>query len=184
MVSQWQIKYISLKIRYGSIIAYPTEAVWGLGCDPYNKNAVSKLLKLKKRSVSKGLILIASNIEQFSFLLNSLTVFQMEKLKKTWPGPNTWLVPHQNKLPYFIVGDHSKVALRVSNHPIVKQICDSVGPIVSTSANISGQPAATSALMVEKYFHGLIDGKLNGPVGNRKRPSTIRDIETNLVIRD
>jgi L-threonylcarbamoyladenylate synthase len=179
----WRISQMAGVIRSGGVIAYPTEAVWGLGCDPWNADAVYRLLAIKERSPLKGVILVADSIRQFDFLLDGFPDAWIDKMSSTWPGPNTWLVPHQNLLPEWITGEHETVALRVSDHPLVRDLCLSCGPIVSTSANRSGRPPARSRLRIEQYFHGQLDGVLDGPLGGRKSPSIIRDLRTGDIHR-
>ncbi|SFI10855.1 translation factor SUA5 [Pseudomonas guineae] len=183
MVSNWQIQQAARVVRNGGVIAYPTEAVWGLGCDPWHGEAVERLLALKERPVDKGLILVAADIEQFDFLLEDLPEIWLARLTGSWPGPNTWLVPHQNRLPEWISGQHNSVALRVSDHPQVRALCRLTGPLVSTSANPAGRPSARSRLRVEQYFPGQLDRVLGGALGGRKNPSLIRDLITGDVIR-
>lgn len=183
MVSHWRVQRVARVVRAGGVIAYPTEAVWGLGCDPWNEDAVYRLLALKERPMDKGLILIADNIRQFDFLLADLPQAWQDRLGGTWPGPNTWLVPHQERLPEWITGRHRSVALRVSDHPLVRELCALTGPLVSTSANVAGRPAARSRLRVEQYFSRQLDAVLNGPLGGRRNPSIIRDLITGRVIR-
>ena len=142
MISTWRVQQAARAIRAGAVIAYPTEAVWGLGCDPWNEEAVYRLLALKERPMHKGLILVADDIGQFDFLLDDLPEIWQERLAGSWPGPNTWLVPHQGRLPAWITGRHASVALRVSDHPLVRALCALTGPLVSTSANPAGRPAA------------------------------------------
>ena len=112
MVTSWQVQQAARVVRAGGVIAYPTEAVWGLGCDPWDEMAVDRLLALKERPVHKGLILVADTIRQFDFLLEDLPEAWQDRLASTWPGPNTWLVPHQDRLPQWITGQHDTVALR------------------------------------------------------------------------
>lgn len=183
MISNWQIQHVAHLLEQGTVIAYPTEGVWGIGCDPWNEQATLKVLALKSRSIKKGLILIASAIEQFDFILHDLPTQYRVKLEESWPGPFTWLAPHHNRVPYWITGDHSTVALRVTNHPLVKALCDLTGPIVSTSANPAGQPSAKTRLMVEKYFHNTGLTILNGRLGGAKTSSRICDLLTNKVHR-
>lgn len=183
MHSSWQVKRIAQIVRQGGVIAYPTEAVWGLGCDPWNGDAVERLLALKDRPLHKGLILVADNIRQFDFLLEDLPERWVDRLASTWPGPNTWLVPHQDRLPAWITGQHNSVALRVSDHPLVRDLCALTGPLVSTSANPAGRPSARSRLRVEQYFHDQLDGVLGGALGGRRNPSLIRDLQTGDVVR-
>lgn len=183
MFSAWQIQHAAQKIRHGAVIAYPTEAVWGLGCDPWNRAAVERILRLKQRHHSKGLILVAASSEQFAGLLTDLPAQQLQLLAQSWPGPNTWLVPHRQQLPQWITGTHQNVALRVSDHPLVQHLCRLTGPLVSTSANPAGRPAATSRLRIEQYFHGRLDLVLNGELGTQQQPSCIRDLASGCIIR-
>ncbi|MBV4538820.1 MULTISPECIES: L-threonylcarbamoyladenylate synthase [Pseudomonas] len=183
MVSSWRVQQAAREIRAGAVIAYPTEAVWGLGCDPWNEDAVYRLLALKSRPVDKGLILVADNIHQFDFLFEDFPEDWIERMSSTWPGPNTWLVPHQGLLPEWVTGQHDTVALRVSDHPLVRELCALVGPLISTSANPGGRPAAKSRLRVEQYFRGQLDLVLGGALGGRKNPSVIRDLATGEVVR-
>ncbi len=183
MIGSWRIQQVARVVRAGGVIAYPTEAVWGLGCDPWDAAAVQRLLELKMRPMEKGLILVAAHIDQFDFLLDDLPERWLDRLVGTWPGPNTWLVPHRERLPEWITGQHDSVALRVSDHPLVARLCALTGPLVSTSANPAGRPAARSRLRVEQYFPGQLDAVLNGPLGGRRNPSTIRDVRSGEVIR-
>jgi len=171
-------------VKAGGVIAYPTEGVWGLGCLPNNEQAVARILKLKHRAVEKGLILVAADINQVIPWLDTLDSAQLGLLSETWPGPNTWLVPHANKVPAWITGEHEKVALRVSAHPIVQALClllDST--LVSTSANPQGAPAAMSAMEVSAYFGADIDALAPGDLTKPGRPSVIRDLITGVEIR-
>lgn len=183
MRGSWQVQRVAGIVRQGGLIAYPTEAVWGLGCDPWSAAAVDRLLALKERPMHKGLILVAGSIEQFDFLLDDLPERWVGRLASTWPGPFTWLVPHQERLPAWITGEHDTVALRVSAHPVVRDLCAHTGPLVSTSANPAGRPAARSRLRVEQYFHAQLDAVLGGALGGRRNPSLIRDLRTGDVIR-
>lgn len=183
MISSWRVKRAAKIVREGGVIAYPTEAVWGLGCDPWNEDAVYRLLAIKARPVEKGLILVADDIRQFDFLLADLPQAWQDRLAASWPGPNTWLVPHQNRLPEWISGQHDSVALRVTDHPLVRELCALTGPLVSTSANPAGRPAARSRLRVEQYFRGELAGVLDGKLGGRRNPSLIRDLVTGQVVR-
>ncbi len=173
-------------MHQGGVIAYPTEAVWGLGCDPYNESAVQSILKLKSRDVSKGLILVASSCEQFEPILARLSDEQRSILLDSWPGPFTWLVPHHNLVPPWVYGKHTSIALRVSDHPTVRYLCDAFGgPIVSTSANPQGKPAPKQAWQVQRYFnqHDQLDWVVKGAVGSREQASTITDLISGQVIR-
>lgn len=181
----WQLKRAVQAIQAGGIIAYPTEAVYGLGCDPLNPAAVMRLLAIKQRPVSKGLILVAAEFEQLRPYLQPLSRQQERKLLASWPGPVTWLVPVNDAVPYWLHGEYDSIAVRVSKHPIVRQLCMSSGmPLVSTSANITGQPPARSALQVRKRFVTMLDYIVSGNVGSKTaRPSKIIDLRSGAVIR-
>lgn len=168
----------------GGVIAYPTEAVWGLGCDPDNDYAVEEILRLKKRPVHKGLILVAASIDQLDFLLHDLAPEYRDKLAASWPGANTWLIPHKGRVSPLVTGKHPTVAVRVSAHPVVKTLCEGFdGPIVSTSANPMGLSAAKSQMQVRRYFAKEALSYASGVVGGRNAPSVIRDLYSDRVIR-
>lgn len=171
-------------LRAGGILAYPTEAVWGLGCDPYNEVAVARLLALKQRDRAKGLILIAGDLAQVQPWLAALNPAQCAVLRASWPGPVTWRLPDTAAIaPAWVRGDHAGIALRVSAHPLVQSLCMAFGgPLVSTSANPAGQPAARSAAEVRAYFGASVT-VLAGETGGREHPSEIRDLLTGEILR-
>ncbi|MBI8171770.1 L-threonylcarbamoyladenylate synthase, partial [Pseudomonas aeruginosa] len=174
MISSFRAQCAARVVREGGVIAYPTEAVWGLGCDPWNEDAVYRLLALKARPVEKGLIVVAANIHQLDFLLEDLPDVWLDRLAGTWPGPNTWLVPHQERLPEWVTGVHDSVAVRVTDHPLVQELCHLTGPLISTSANPAGRPAARTRLRVEQYFHDELDAILGGGPGGGPPPPPVR----------
>lgn len=184
-INSWQVTQAANSLLNGEVLAYPTEAVWGLGCDPENKAATLRLLQIKERPVAKGLILVAGCIDQLQDLLEPLTTAQKKQLLATWPGPNTWLVPDYNDLiPNWIKGEHDSVAVRVSAHPLVVALCLQFGgPLVSTSANKAGQHPAKTALQVVKRLGREIDGILHGKLGDGKKPSKIIDLLSGQVLR-
>ncbi len=178
---------VAAKIMHGGgVVAYPTEGVWGLGCDPFNANAVDKLLGLKRRDPGKGLILVAASMAQFRPYLNRISATQLAQLEDTWPGPYTWLVPNNGLIPQWICGEFASVALRVSDHPLVQALCRRFGgPLVSTSANPQGMAAATTVWQVHRYFKH--DPRLamvtQGQLGKRGAPSVIEDLLSGRIIR-
>lgn len=178
------VEEAAVLLRQGGVIAYPTEAVWGLGCDPFNSRALQRLLLLKQRDPSKGVILIAANIEQFKPWLTEVTPAQQKVLEDSWPGPQTWLVKNNGYTPGLIRGKHPQVALRVSNHPCVVALCEAFdGPLVSTSANTAGQPPLLAYEEIEQVFGGDVDLVLNGTLGGLDRPTRITDLVTGEVLR-
>lgn len=171
-------------LQVGGIVAYPTEAVYGLGCDPLNPRAVMRLLALKQRPWQKGLILIASNREQLVPYLSPIPPAVEDKLAQTWPGPVTWLLPALPEVPYWLRGIHDTLAVRVTAHPVAAALCDAFGgPIVSTSANLAGHPPARNALRVRRALGERVDEILHGELGELLQPTEIRDAMSGRVIR-
>jgi L-threonylcarbamoyladenylate synthase len=172
-------------IQQGAVIAYPTEGVWGLGCDPYNKEAVDRILALKKRPISKGLILVAGSVEQIANLATNLKPEHAGLLQESWPGPHTWLLPDtEQSIPSWIKGDFDTVAVRVTAHALVVELCEAIGGmLVSTSANPGDQAPALTREQVEEYFPDGIDMILPGELGGQSGPSEIRNLMTQQVIR-
>lgn len=178
------IRQAVLALRRGGVIAYPTEGVWGLGCDPFDPVAVARVLELKQRDVAKGLILVAASIEQFEPCIRRLSAAEHALLADSWPGPQTWVVPHGHILPAWITGYKPTAALRVSAHPVVAALCRAFGgPIVSTSANPSGRQPARSSLQVRRYFPRQLDYILPGRLGGQKGPTPIRDLVSGQLLR-
>lgn len=173
-------------LKSGGVIAYPTEAVYGLGCDPFNGQAVARILKIKNRSKAKGLILVASNWEQIEKFCSCLSEPQKKKLSQVdEKKPITWLIPdYENLIPEWIKGKHKKFALRISTHPVVRELCEAFdGPIVSTSANFSGAPPVKTKIKIFKMSKDQIDFIVPGKLGASISPSEITDIESGRVIR-
>lgn len=174
------------RLHQGAVIAYPTEAVWGLGCDPFNEAAVLRLLAIKQRPVDKGLILIAGALEQFDGLLDweRLPNDRREAVYASWPGPHTWIVPATGRVPYWITGAHDGVAVRVSAHPAVVALCTAFGaPLVSTSANLSGSPPAFSRAGLDPAVIALCDGVCEGETGGLAAPTAIVDARSGAQLR-
>ncbi len=172
-------------LQNGDVIAYPTEAVFGLGCDPFNKSAVEKLLSLKKRAVSKGLILITHDWYQVASLTSPIDDTAMNRAQNTWPGPYTWVFPASDSVPRWIRGDQHGIALRVTRHPLASTLCEAFGgPIVSTSANVEGTSPAKTIIDVLSNFPSGIGVILEGPLGDSENPTTIRDVLTGEILRN
>ena len=167
-------------LEAGGVIAYPTEGVWGLGCLPGHEAAVMRLLELKSRSVDKGLILLGTDVAQFDALAPGL----VDGIPEPDEAPVTWLVPHADRVPYWIHGGQIRVAVRLTRPPVVAQICSSVGlPVVSTSANPASAPPALTEAVVRDYFADKLDAIVAGSLGGASGPSKIVDLATGDVVR-
>ena len=179
----WHIKRAVAILHQGGIVAYPTEGVWGLGCDPGNSAAVLRLLALKRRPWQKGLILIAADYEQIAPFI-AATPAMLERVRATWPGPVTWLLPAQDTTPPWLRGVHRSVAVRLTAHPLAAALCRRFGgALVSTSANLAGHPAARSRLQVMRCFGATLDYIVPGAAGGLPRPTEIRDGRSGAVVR-
>lgn len=170
----------------GDVIAYATEAVFGLGCDPDNRDAIYKLLDIKQRPVEKGLILIAADWLQLMPYLD-LTAIPSDRLAEaqaSWPGPYTWVMPANVATPVWLTGAFSSLAVRISAHPQVRALCLAYGkPLVSTSANLTGLPPCRTENEVASQLGCMVDYILPGQVGGANNPSQIRDVLTGEVLR-
>ncbi|TXD96752.1 Sua5/YciO/YrdC/YwlC family protein [Psychrobacter frigidicola] len=194
----------------GNLLAYPTESVWGIGCDPFNESAVQQLLAIKQRPVDKGMIVITDDTEHIAPLLNSLNSTQRKVVLDSWQLPldtansqaHTWLLPLSKlesepltvQIPAWITGAHNSVAVRVTAHPLIQQLCAQLvsafnpyGFIVSTSCNPSGQPPALSLAQAQTYFadntYAAKVGYLQGDTLGYQLPSQINDALTGQIIR-
>jgi L-threonylcarbamoyladenylate synthase len=162
-------------VQSGGILVYPTEAVFGMGCDYRNQAAVEKLLQLKQRSKNQGLVLIASHVGQILPLIQPMERSHLARALKTWPGHVTWVFPHTKMVPQWISGDFDSVAVRVSTHPAVKALCDRLGhALVSTSANLSGLETADNSQDLRDTWGDQVDYYLDLPLGGESKPSTIK----------
>ncbi len=183
-VSPFKLRSTRRVLRAGGVIAYPTEAVYGLGCDPLNREAVFRLLALKRRPLAKGLILIASSFEQLAPYLQPLSPELSRKTRESWPGPVTWLLPARPETPRWLTGIHTTLAVRVTDHPVAAALCETFGgAIVSTSANPSDRPPARTPLTVRRMFGAGVDLIVHGALGGLERPTEIRDAATGRVVR-
>lgn len=168
-------------LQQGGVIAYPTEAVFGLGCDPLNETAVMRLLSLKQRPIDKGLILIAAD---FSQVVDFLLPLSSQQKKYTQASETTWIFPAKHSAPDWITGRFDSIAVRITQHPPIKQLCQLMdSALVSTSANLSGQAPAKSAKEVLLQFNDRLDAVLDQEVGRLLKPTEIRDSFSGEVIR-
>ena len=172
-------------ILTGGAGAYPTEGVWGLGCDPLDPVAIQRLIRLKGRGAGKGLIVIAADTAQLDGLVQWPTQPAIrDAMAATWPGPVTWVMQAADDLPGLLTGSRATIAVRVSRHPPVVDLCRSVSSaLVSTSANHSGRPACRRPWQVKKIFGARLDWFLPGPLGGQPGPSEIREAATGRILR-
>ena len=182
-MKHWHINHSVRVVKNGGVLAYPTEAVYGLGCSPYCSSAVMKILSLKRRDIVKGMILVGSDISQFDLLVDIDGLPRKDEILANWPGPVTWILPAKTGVPYWLRGNNQGLAVRISNHPDVRQLCKKAGILVSTSANPSGCRPAREARRVRAYFGDALDYILPGSVGQLAAPTEIRDAVSGKILR-
>ncbi len=174
----------------GGIVAYPTEAVWGLGCDPGKEMAVRRILAAKNRVEEKGLILVASDTDAITEFLQTLAQDILEKFQalsieaRKSGRATTWLFPNDGFFPSWITGEHRTVAIRITDHPIAAKLAAGIGGLlVSTSANPAGKTPAKSLLEAEQYFGDTVDCYVAGELGSNSEPSAIIDLASGRRLR-
>ena len=171
-------------LKKNGVISYPTEGVWGLGCDPLSRHAVNRILLLKNRAEAKGLILIGSRHDQFANLIEKLSDEHRVRFMQNLSRPTTWILPTNKEIPCWISGNHESVAVRVTDHPIAQKLCSHFGrPIVSTSCNPQGVQPAINQQQVINYFGDKLDFIVPGDVGNPGSVSDIIELTSNKIIR-
>jgi L-threonylcarbamoyladenylate synthase len=181
-----EVQAAAALLKRGGVLAYPTEAVFGLGCDPRNAAAFTRLFELKRRPASEGVLLIAADFAQVEPFIDHAAVSRrvLDDVRATWPGPHTWIFPRSASVPPWVTGSHAGIALRVTDHPPAVALCRAFGgALVSTSANPHGHPPARDVASVERWFGDALDGVLDAAVGELAQPTTIRDAISGAIIR-
>ncbi len=181
-----EIEAAAHSFEQGGIIAYPTEAVFGLGCDPDNNSAIEKLLSLKQRSADKGFILLASDYSQLQPYIDESAISEKQKIQilSRWPGAITQVLPINNNISPLLSGMYKTIAVRITQHPDVIALCRKTGKaIISTSANLSGQPAASTWQNVVQQFPTQLDYLIKTNTLGNSNPSTIIDGITSKILR-
>ncbi|NVJ65792.1 MAG: Sua5/YciO/YrdC/YwlC family protein [Gammaproteobacteria bacterium] len=183
--SNFQIRRAAEWINFhDGVIAYPTEAVYGFGCHPQSEAGLSRILRIKQRPWHKGMLLVASSIEQVIPYISIAGLPQLDTLREERDYPVTWLLPADDSVSPLLIGSHQKIAIRISKHPVVKALCESANSaIVSTSANRAGHQPSTKAHQVRAQFSHDLDQVVAGNVGGFTKPSAIIDAETQTIIR-
>ncbi len=174
------LQHAARVLKQGGLVAYATEYCFGLGCDPFNRDAVLRLLRIKRRPVRNGLIVLAGDLAQLDPYVGDIP----DPVRASWPGPHTWLLPVKPAVPGWITGAHDKIAVRVTAHAQAAALCRAAGmAIISTSANRAGSAPARSDREVGRRFARQIDCVLNGRVGSGHAPTPIRDALSGVLIR-
>ena len=184
-MSNWSINQIGKAIQQGAVIAYPTDTVWGLGCDPLNFDSITRLLRIKQRPLHKGLILLARCLDDCkNFIDPELTPTELEQLNQTGEHPITWLIPASQQCPFWLRGDSNDIAIRISKHAFIQKIGQRLKlPLVSTSVNRSGQRAMDTEILIRKNFYHELDYIVSGYKTGKKIASEIKSLRSGKTIR-
>lgn len=168
----------------GKVIAYPTEAMYGLGCDIRHEAALRRIIAIKNRPSTQGLIVVAANWQQVAHLTQPLPADRYDIIFPSWPGHTTWVFPAADTVSSCITGSHKSIAIRISKHPLVQAICNAFGqPIVSTSANRHQVPAARDYANVKQTLGDAVDYIMPGDIGDAQCASQIVDALTGQLYR-
>ncbi len=179
----WQINLAIEAVSQGGVIAYPTESVYGLGCDARSLSAISRLLSIKNRPYHKGLIILVSDISQAQPFLAPLSKSQLNQLAQKQTRATTWLIDKASDVSPLLSGAHNKLAVRITDHPLAHCLCSQLGrPIVSTSANLSGKPTTRSTARIRNQLMQPLDFILSGKCSGQS-PSQIIDLSTAKMLR-
>lgn len=174
-------------LRAGEVVAYPTETIYGLGADVFNKKAVKKIYDLKARDYGLPISILVADIEMMRSCLDRVPDEAIPLMRRFWPGPLTILFPASKEFPKELITNTGKVGIRISSNPIASAIVREFGrPITTTSANRSGYPPALNVRHVKKYFGDRIPCIVDGGECEPSRGSTVVDVssETMRIIRD
>lgn len=183
MASHFAIQYAAHQIRHGGVIVYPTETVYGLGCDPMSFTAIAYLNHLKQRERGKGLILIGDTLDLFEDYVAALSDSQKKQISQT-DDPTSWIVMAKDSLPDWLTNPQRTVAIRITHHPVVTKLCQQLGhPIVSTSANPRGKKTCRNALQAHKYFHDKVDAILIDDNHLSGQASYIKRLDNLSIVR-
>jgi L-threonylcarbamoyladenylate synthase len=184
MTTPWHLRQAAATVRAGGVIAYPTEAVFGLGCAPLDRAAVARILAAKGRGATKGLILIAADPAQLDGYVADYPEPARARILASWPGPVTWILPAAPGIPAWLTGGRATLAVRVTAHPVAAALCRACAmPLVSTSANRSGRPPARTPIQLRRRLPDAWDLLVPGHCGPQRRPSTLIDAASGRVLR-
>lgn len=161
-------------IRRGGVVAVPSDALYTLVADPLNLAAVLRVFKAKGREAQRSLPLLVSDLLMAEELGKELTNRFYLLARHYWPGPLTLIVPAAAKVPLKVTGNTGRLGLRQSKAPVMKALLEQLGqPIISTSANLSGQPTSRTGIEVFAAMDGAVDLVLDAGVCTGEGSTTV-----------
>ena len=181
----WRLKQQALAIRHGAVFAYPTDTIWGLGCLPASAAAVHRIVKIKRRPLTKGLILLSSSIDYCHDYIDADFYCQhYPQISQPAAQPTTWLIPAGRDCPDWLNGGSDRIAIRLTRLAHIGILCDTLqAPLVSTSANISGRRPARNSYLIHKQFQAAVDFIIDGIACPAQQASRIIDLQSGTVLR-
>jgi len=183
MPSDFSIRHAASIIRQGGILAYPTDTIYGLGCDPYNPDAVNRLSEIKHRPLNKLFILLAADIDQLKGLIDIDT--EQQDIIATQKSATSWIISASKTAPEWLTDNDNNITIRISQNLVVQKLCRHLGhAIISSSANLTGKTPAQNSLQIHKYFHATVDKILATNKKLTARPSTIIRLSDHTIIRE
>jgi L-threonylcarbamoyladenylate synthase len=185
-ISQREIETAVRILKNDGVIAFPTDTVYGLGADAFNSTAVERIYEIKSRPRHQQLPLLIADLEPLTVLADPIPEFAWFLAQRFWPGGLTLVLPKADSLPAHLAQGPG-IAVRVPNHPVSLALIQHLGsPIIGTSANISGKPAALTANEARQQLAGKIDFVLNGGECPGGKESTVVDVtrEPPVILRD
>jgi len=182
-MSPWALNRLVHALSRGAVIGYPTDTIWGFGCDPLDPESVARILQIKQRPVDKGLILLSSRLE-FCDAYIELDQAKRDIIQLPAKRPTTWLVAASDACPPWIRGNHATVAIRITDHPLLSYLCERLqSPLVSTSANHAGKSPARNSLQLRRQFSEQLDFIVTGFKTGNARPSEIKSLASGSLLR-
>ncbi len=178
---QWRrVRIAAAAIRRGELLVIPTDTVYGLAADPFCKAAVERIFHVKKRAKNQPLLLLVDRAERLPELIAEMPESLPKIAADFWPGPLTVILPAGPKIPKGIAAGTDTVAVRVPAAPLTRAIIGASGGVLTgTSANLSGEPPASTAAEATRQFGDSVYYIVDGGPAPRRQPSTILDLSAN-----
>jgi len=156
-----EIKKTCEVLQAGGIILYPTDTVWGIGCDATNEEAVKKVYELKRRVDNKAMLVLTDNPAKLNMYVSRIPDIAWDLIEVA-DKPLTIIYPKAKNLAANLLADDQSVGIRITNEPFSKTLCERFRkPIVSTSANISGQPSPSNFNEISEEIKAGVDYVVN-----------------------
>ena len=173
-VNRQSLDHAASILRSGGLVAFPTETYYGLAVDPFNRQALERLYRVKRRPQSLPILVLVAGIDQLPLLTNDVPVVYHRLIECFWPGPLTLVCPALSSLPSQLTGGTGTIGIRQSPHATATRLISAHNsPITATSANLTGLPAAVTAEGVARMFDTGIDLILDGGITPGGKGSTL-----------